>query len=280
VGVRSVPPFLLGGSRFVAAGGLLYAFLRARGVRAPTRAEWARAAVAGCLMLTAANGLVTWAERQVPSNLAALIVAAVPIYMALLDWARPGGVAPARRVLAGIGVGALGMALLVSGGRASAHEASGLAIGSVLLSGLCWSAGSLYSRYGAMHPHPVLAAAQQMLAGGIVMLGVGALRGEPRAVAVAGVSVASALALAYLTLFGSVVGFSAYGWLVRATTPARLSTVAYVNPAVAVVLGWALLGERLGPRALAGAALIVCAVLVMTLPARRRATARQGLEVG
>jgi drug/metabolite transporter (DMT)-like permease len=200
--------------------------------------------------------------------------------MALLDWARPGGTPPRRRALVGIGLGAAGMALLVSGGHETAHGARAVAIGALLLSGLCWSAGSLYSRYGVMHPHPVMAAAQQMLAGGAIMLGVSALRGEPRAVALAGVSLPSALALAYLTLFGSVVAFSAFGWLVRATTPARLSTVAYVNPVVAVVLGWALLGERLGPRALAAAALIVCAVLVMTLPARRRALPRQRLGAG
>jgi drug/metabolite transporter (DMT)-like permease len=276
VGVRTLPPFSLSGCRFIGAGALLYAFLRARGTAAPTRREWAHAAVAGLLMLTAGNGLVTWAERLVPSNLTALIVSAVPIYMALLDWARPGGAAPSRRVVVGIAVGAAGMALLVSGGRQTAQEASALAVGAILLSGLLWSAGSLYARYARLHPHPVMAAAQEMLAGGAAMLIIGALRGEPGAIiAQGGVSLESALALAYLTLFGSCVAFSAFGWLVRATTPARLSTTAYVNPVIAVVLGWALLDEHLGPRALAGAALILCAVLVMTLPARRRA--RQGL---
>jgi len=268
VGVRSVPPLLLSGCRFVVAGGLLYALLRARGARAPSRGEWARAAVAGVLMLSVGNGLVTWAEKQVPSNLTALLVAAVPLYMALLDWARPGGRAPG--VFAGIAVGAAGMALLVAGGREEARDMSAVAVAAVLLSGLSWSAGSLYARYGAMHPHPVLAAAQQMLAGGAVLLIVGALRGDPAAVARHGVSAESALAYVYLTVIGSFVAFSAFGWLVKATTPAHLSTTAYVNPVVAVVLGWALLDERLGPRALAGAALIVGAVLVMTLPARGR----------
>jgi drug/metabolite transporter (DMT)-like permease len=266
VGVRSLPPFLMSGCRFVGAGGLLYLLLRARGTPAPTRGEWGRAAVAGGLMLTIGNGLVTWAEKQVPSNLAALIVAAVPLYMALLDWARPGGAPPTRRVLIGIGVGAGGMALLVSGGRQSSHEVTLIGIGAILLSGLAWSAGSLYSRYGRMHAHPVMAAAQQMLAGGAAMLIIAALRGDPAAVARAGVTADSALALAYLTIFGSFVAFSAFGWLVKATTPARLSTTAYVNPVVAVVLGWAVLGERLAPRALGGAALIVCAVIVMTAP--------------
>jgi drug/metabolite transporter (DMT)-like permease len=265
VGVRSIPPFLMSGCRFVGAGGMLYALLRLRGTPAPSRAEWVRASIAGLLMLTTGNGLVTWAERRVPSNLAALIVAAVPLYMALLDWLRPGGTPPARRVLVGIGIGAGGMALLVSGGRESSSEVSAVGIGAILVSGLAWSAGSLYARYGRMHAHPVMAAAQQMLAGGAAMLAIASLRGEPSAVARGGVTTESALALTYLTLFGSLVAFSAFGWLVKATTTARLSTVAYVNPLVAVVLGWAVLDERLGARAIVGASLILAAVLAMTV---------------
>jgi drug/metabolite transporter (DMT)-like permease len=276
VGVRSLPPFLMSGLRFVSAGGLLYALLRGRGAPAPTRAEWGHATIAGLLMLTAGNGLVTWAEKQVPSNLTALMVAGVPVYMALLDWAWPGGTPPTRRVIAGITVGAAGMVLLVSGGRQASHGVGALAFGAIILSGMCWAAGSLYARYGALHAHPIMAAAQEMLAGGVAMLLISALRGEPRLVAHDGVTRESALALAYLTIFGSFVAFSAFGWLVKATTPTRLSTVAYVNPVVAVILGWALLDERLGPRALAGAAMIVCAVLVMTVP--RRAVRWNGLK--
>jgi drug/metabolite transporter (DMT)-like permease len=277
VGVRSIPPFLMAGCRFVGAGSLLYALLRARGTPAPSRGEWARAALAGLLMLTTGNGLVSWAERQVPSNVAALIVAAVPLYMALLDWARPGGRPPARRVMIGIGIGAAGMVLLVSGGHDSSREVSVVGMGAILVSGLAWSAGSLYARYGRMHAHPVMAAAQQMLAGGAAMLAIAALRGEPAAVARAGVTRESALALGYLMVFGSMVAFSAFGWLVKATTPTRISTVAYVNPVVAVILGWAILDERLGPRAIAGATLILVAVLAMTLrvPARRAHVAAQ-----
>jgi drug/metabolite transporter (DMT)-like permease len=254
---------------------MLYALLRLRGTPAPSRGEWARAAIAGVLMLTTGNGLVTWAERRVPSNFAALIVAAVPLYMALLDWARPGGAPPARRVLVGIGIGACGMALLVSGGRGSSSEVSMIGIGAILVSGLAWSAGSLYARYGRMHRHPVMAAAQQMLAGGAAMLAIASLRGEPAAVVHSGVTAESALALAYLTLFGSFVAFSAFGWLVKTTSTARLSTVAYVNPVVAVILGWLILDERLGTRAIAGATLILAAVVAMTVrvPAARAATA-------
>jgi len=238
--------------------------VRARGVAAPTRREWASAGLAGLLMLTLGNGLVTWAEKQIPSNLTALLVAAVPLHMAVLDWLRPRGTPPARRVVLGIFVGAAGMALLVSGGKHAQTAASPLAVAAILVSGVCWAAGSLYARYGTMHRDPIMTAAQEMLVGGVVMLLVSAARGEPQHLALASVSRESVVALAYLTLFGSLVAFSAFGWLVKATTPARLSTTAFVNPLVAVILGWAILGETLAPRALGGAALILCAVVVMT----------------
>jgi drug/metabolite transporter (DMT)-like permease len=266
VGVRSLPPFLMAGSRFVLAGTALYVILRARGVVAPDRRQWVRAAGAGMLMLTVGNGLVTWAEQRVPSNLAALLVSAVPLYVALLDWIRPGGLRPSRRVFIGIAVGASGMALLVGGARTPAsHLVSTLGIAAVLVSGLSWSAGSLYSRYGGMHPQPLMASAQQMIAGGAALLLISLVCGEPMRLVPSGISGTGLAAFAYLTVFGSLVAFSAFGWLVKVSTPARLSTTAYVNPVVAVILGWALLGETLGPRALAGAALIVCAVVVMTL---------------
>ena len=163
VGVRSLPPFLMAGCRFVTAGSILYAILRARGVAAPTWAEWGRGGLAGFLMLTAGNGLVTWAETRIASNFAALLVAGVPVYVALLDWLRPGGVAPERRVWIGIALGGMGMAVLVMRGGSAERETSGLAVAALLLSGLCWAAGSLYSRYGAMNANPFMAAAQQPL---------------------------------------------------------------------------------------------------------------------
>jgi drug/metabolite transporter (DMT)-like permease len=273
IAVTSLPPFLMAGCRFVVAGGVLYAILRARGVPAPSLAEWARGTLAGLMMLTAANGLVTWAETRIASNFAALLIAAVPLYVAVLDWLRPGGMAPRRRVWIGITVGAAGMALLVMGdGSSGGAQASTAAVAALLLSGLCWAAGSLYSRYGSMHANPLMAAAQQMLAGGCAQLLLSAALGEPARLSLDRMSARSLLAFGYLTLAGSLVAFTAFGWLVKASTPARLSTTAYVNPVIAVILGWALLGERLTPRALVGACLIVCAVIVMTvnLPARRR----------
>jgi drug/metabolite transporter (DMT)-like permease len=265
VGVRSLPPFLMAGCRFIVAGSILYAILRARRVRAPSAAEWRRATLAGLLLLTLANGLVTWAETRIASNLAALLVAAVPIYVAVLDWLRPGGVAPRRPVWIGIAIGTAGMALLVTGKPAPGAATSAAAIVAMLVSGLSWAAGSLYSRYGSMHPNPLMAAAQQMLAGGTAQLFLSLVRGEPRGLSSSTLSAPGLLAWGYLTLAGSLIAFTAFGWLVKASTPARVSTTAYVNPVVAVILGWVLLGERLEPRALAGASLIVCAVVIMTV---------------
>ena len=273
VAVRTLPPFSMAACRFLLAGGALYAILRARGVSAPSGAEWRRAALAGALMLVIGNGLVTRAEQRVPSNQAALMIAAVPLFTALLDWWRPGGVRPRAAVLVGIALGAVGMVLLVAGRGAGGPSAEGAFVGVValLLSGLGWASGSLYSRYGSMHAHPVMAAAQQMIAGGAGLLGLALLRGEPAALGRASLTAAGLGAFLYLTLFGSLLAFSAFGWLVKVSTPSRLSTTAYVNPMVAVVLGWLVLGETLGGRALVGAAFIVCAVLVMTVrPSRAR----------
>jgi drug/metabolite transporter (DMT)-like permease len=260
--------------RFLLAGGALYAILRARGVAAPSRVEWRRAALAGALMLVIGNGLVTWAEQRVPSNQAALMIAAVPLFTALLDWWRPGGVRPRAAVLVGIALGAVGMVLLVAGRGAGGRAAEGgtlVGVVALLLSGLGWASGSLYSRYGSMHAHPVMAAAQQMIAGGAGLLGLALVRGEPAALGRASLTPSSLGAFLYLTLFGSLLAFSAFGWLVKVSTPSRLSTTAYVNPMVAVVLGWLVLGETLGRQALVGAAFIVCAVLVMTVrPSRGR----------
>lgn len=284
VGVETLPPFFLAASRFLLAGGLLYGGLRASGAAARPRAgDWKRAAVGGLLMLAVGSGLVTWAQqRRVPSGTAALLVAAVPLWMALIEWARPGGSRPTRSVMFGIALGAMGLLLLVkpSGHADPAAEALVPTL-AILLSGIAWAAGTMYARYAVGPANGPLISAQQMLIAGAALLIVSAVGGELRSLSVAHVSARSAFALSYLTVFGSLVGFSAYGYLVRVSTPARLSTTAYVNPIVAVVLGWALLGERLSARAMVGAAILLCAVLVMTTASvasarRERAAARRG----
>jgi drug/metabolite transporter (DMT)-like permease len=265
VAVRTMPPFLMAGARYLLAGAMLYALLRARGVVAPTRRQWVRSGAAGVVMLAVGNGLVTWAEQRVPSNLTALLISAVPLWVALIEWGR--GARPHGHQVAGIALGGAGMALLVWPSQAVASP-SGAGVVAVLISGLAWAAGSLYARYSEHHPNAVMASAQQMLVGSVALLAIGFLRGEASAETLGGVSGQGLVAFLYLTLFGSLLAFSCFGWLLTVSTPARLSTTAFVNPVVAVILAWVLLGETLSARAQAGAALIVCAVLVMTLGLR------------
>lgn len=264
IGVETLPPLLLAGIRGVVAGGVLFLWLRLRGVPAPSVAEWGRATFAGVLMLSLGNGLVTWAETHVTSALAALLIAATPLFVAVLDWWRPGGQRPTRRASAGIVLGAAGMVLLVQPDASSVAASHTLGVLAVLLGGASWALGILYLRYRKGARHTGLFGAQQMLAGGGVLLLAAAARGELQTLDVASVSTRSLLALAYLTVFGSLLAFSAYNWLATNTSPSGLSTTAYVNPVVALILGTLVLGERLPWMSLAGAALILCAVLVMS----------------
>jgi drug/metabolite transporter (DMT)-like permease len=264
VAVRTIPPFLMAGCRYLLAGAVLFALLRAAGVALPTRRHWIRSGAAGVVMLALGNGLVTWAEQRVQSNLAALLISAVPLYVALIEWLRPRGNRPHAHQMVGIALGAAGMALLVWPDARAMAAPSAIGVGAVLFSGLAWAAGSLYARYSEHHPNAVMAAAQQMLVGGAALLVIAGGRGEVTGAAIAGISATSTIAFVYLTVFGSLVAFSAFGWLLTVSTPARLSTTAFVNPVVAVILAWLILGETLSLRAQAGAALIVCAVVAMT----------------
>jgi drug/metabolite transporter (DMT)-like permease len=268
IGVATLPPFLMAGTRFLSAGLILYSLLRLRGVTPARPSHWVHSGLAGFMLLTLGNGLVSWAEEAMASNFAALLIAAVPLHMALLDWLRPGGQRPAVKVFAGIALGSVGMLFLVAPDPSALTAPAPLGVAALLAAGLCWAGGTLYARYSAHHPHPLMSAAQQMIVGGLVLLLAAVVHGDPARLALATVSWQSVSALLYLIVFGSLVAFSAYGWLVVVSTPARLSTIAYVNPVVAVVLGWLVLGEVLTPRAIAGGALILAAVTLMTTGVR------------
>jgi len=260
-----MPPFLMAGVRFVIAGVLLYGWARLRGAERPTRRMWAAAAIVGSLLLLGGNGAVVWAEQLVPSGVAALLVAIVPCWMVLIDWLRPGGTRPTTAVVVGVLLGLAGLALfvgpdaLLGGGRTHPVGAAVLVFGS-----LAWAAGSIYSRHAAMPPRPLLGTGMQMLAGGAALLIASIIAGEGANFEIAAVSTRSLLALAYLIVFGAIIGFSAYLWLLRVSTPARVSTYAYVNPIVAVLLGWALAGEALTMRMGIAAAIIIAGVALIT----------------
>jgi drug/metabolite transporter (DMT)-like permease len=257
--IETIPPFFVAGSRHVVAGGLLYAWARARGAAPPTRADWGTAAGLGALMLLGGNGAVTWAEQRIPSGLAAVIVATVPLWIVLLEGRRP-----TPRVAAGLMLGLAGIGLLVGPGELAGAGRVDLLGALVLVGGsLSWAIGSLRGRRAALPASPQVATAAQMLTGGALLLALGLATGEGARLAAAGVSPKSLLAVGYLVVFGSLIGFSAYVWLMRVSTPARVATYAYVNPVVAVALGAAFGGEPLTPRTLLASAVIVTGVVAI-----------------
>ena len=266
VTVETFPPFLSGAARFLIAGGALLVILRLRGVPWPNAPQWRRSIVAGVLMLVGGNGLVVWAEKSISSGFAALLVALTPIWFALLDWARPAGVRPKSKTVLGALVGFSGIVLLVNG--EVRVNGAWLAAMAVIVAGMCWAGGSLYSKHAPSTESPWMNAATQMVSGGAGLLMVALLLGEPFRTDWSAISSRSLFALGYLIVFGSWIAFSAYVWLLQVSTPSRVSTYAYVNPMIAVFLGWALLGEQVTGRMFMGMLVIVAGVIIITIQQR------------
>ncbi len=268
VAVESLPPFLMAGARFVIAGALLYVFMRLRGDARPSLLHWKNSAISGTLLLLGGNGLVVWAEQYVTSGLAALIIAIVPLWIALLDWARPQGERPSAKNMLGIAIGFAGVILLVMGQGKDVHGA-GIHVGGVIalvFACILWAGGSLFMKHNARPTSPLLGVAMQMLCGGATQLLVGLLLGEMAQTDFSTFTDRSLIAFVYLVVVGSWIGFSAYIWLLQVCNPSLVATYAYVNPIVAVFLGWWLLDEHLTGQTIVAAAVIVVGVCVITLP--------------
>lgn len=250
------PPFLLGGARFLLAGALMFAFLRLRRVAMPTWPQWCNAGATGMLLLIMGNGMVNYAEQTVSSGTAAVGVASAPLWMALFAMLR--GERPSRIEWLGLAVGFVGVVWLNAG---SSLKSSPAGLVALLIAPLCWAFGSIWSR-GRDLPSPVMTAAVQMLVAGAGMTAIGLLLGEhlPAAPSRAGME-----AFAYLVVMGSIVGFSAYVWLLRNVRPALASSYAYVNPAIAVLLGALFARERFGVGELTAMGVILLGVLAITL---------------
>ncbi|HXG68375.1 MAG TPA: drug/metabolite exporter YedA [Blastocatellia bacterium] len=263
--IETLPPLLMAGGRFLTAGTVLYLWARAQGASRPALREWRPATIIGGLLLLGGNGMVVLAERDVPSGLAALLIATEPMMVVLLDWLRPGGDRPAGKTVLGLTLGFVGMLLLI-GPSGLAGESGVAPLGATLLiaATVSWAAGSLYAAKRKLVDSPVMAAAMQMLAGGTLLLLAGLITGEAAGFAVAEVSLRSLAAFFYLIVFGSLIAFTSYSWILRVTPPSIASTYAYVNPVVAVLLGWALAGEPLTVRTLLAAAVIIAAVALIT----------------
>jgi drug/metabolite transporter (DMT)-like permease len=264
--IETMPPLLMAGTRFVIAGAILYAWAAIREGARPTRRQWLNTAIVGALLLTVGNGAVSWAEQYVPSGLAALVVAITPLWMVIFESLRSGGDRPNKRILGGIALGFVGLVLLVGPGHILGGASVDPRSAAVLLAGtLSWAGGSIYSRSVELPRSARLSTAMQMLAAGALLLIAGTIRGETAAVSIAAMSLTSVLAVAYLIVFGSIIGFTAYSWLLTVSSAARVSTYAYVNPVVALLLGWALADEPLGPRTIVAAGVVLAGVALITL---------------
>jgi drug/metabolite transporter (DMT)-like permease len=269
--VKTIPPFLMAGARFVIAGAFLYVVLRRRGMPRPNRSQWGSAVVVGGLLLAGGNGGVSWAQGRVPSGVSALMIASVPLWIILVDWLRPGGRRPAPLIWLGLAAGGTGVLLIVLS-RNPLGQRTLDPVGTVVLlaSALSWALGSVYSRHSAKPVSALITVAMQMLAGGGLQLLTGFVLGEGPRFHPSTITVTSAGAFLYLTVMGSLVGYTAYVWLLQVSTPARVSTYAYVNPLVAVLLGHLVLKETLPPAVAVAGALILASVILITRPVREK----------
>jgi drug/metabolite transporter (DMT)-like permease len=260
VGVQHLPPALFGGIRFVVAGSILLGITTALGRPLPRRRrDWATSAVVGILLLTTANGLVIWAEQLVESGPAAVFVVTVALWMAVFDAVIPGSEArPTWRQFAGLVAGFGGTVLLVGGSLEELRAADWRGPVALVTASSCWALGSIYAKRHPVETGPYVNAALQMLFGGLGFMTVALITGE---ISDARFSAPGLLAIGYLIVFGSIVGYTSYVYLLKHAAPTVAGTYAYVNPVVAVLLGWAILDERVTGRTFLAMAIVLASVV-------------------
>ncbi len=269
--IETIPPFFMIGSRFLVAGALMYGWLRlVRRVPGPSPAQWKDAAILGGLMLGLGTGLVAWAEQTVPSGIAALIITVSPLLMVLLEWLWKGGVRPSLMVVVGLLLGLAGVTILAQPGETAGQQLDPLGVLAILAATVTWSIGSIHARDADQPENPFMSTSMQMFAGGALLFVFSLASGESEAFEWRAVSAVSAMGWGYLLLVGSFIAYSAYVWLIRNATAATISTYAYVNPVVAVFLGWALGGETLDTRAMLATVVLVAAVVLVLGDRNRR----------
>lgn len=266
IGIETIPPFVMAGIRHIAIGLVFYPVFRHLSKEKPTPAQWRTTIITGLLLLLCGNGALSWAETRVPSGIASLLVATVSLWMVILDWLRPRGVRPSPRVLIGFVLGFAGIALLVGPSHLGGSErVNPVGAVTLILGSLAWAAGSIYSRHHPVPQSPLLGVAMQSLAGGAGLWIVAAATGELHQFHPAQVTLRSWLAVLYLFSFGSALGFSAYIYILKHSTASRVATYAFVNPVVALFLGFSLGGEPLTLRTLVASGTILAAVVLVIL---------------
>lgn len=265
VAVETMPPFLMAGARFLTAGVLLFTFLKLRGAAWPTLQQWRANAIIGAFLLVSGNGFVVWAELNVPSGITALLVGVTPLFIVLTEWIWPGGSRPGGVTAGALLLGFAGTVWLVAPWETTTqgaiNPAGALAVVAACIS---WSIGSIYARHSRHGMDPFVASSLQLFSGGAGLMVVALLHGDFGRFDFAAISARSWTAFAHLVIAGSIIGFSTFVWLMKHSTPARVATYAYVNPIVAVFLGWIILGEPISSRTLVASAIIVTAVVIIT----------------
>jgi drug/metabolite transporter (DMT)-like permease len=265
VGVREVPPLILASMRFSVAGGVLFAWMRLKGTPSPSAREWLAATLLAVCIFVVDYGLLFWAEQRVPSGIAAVMLATIPVFMALSEIlilrTQRLTVRLALALLIGIGGVAVLVSHTVSLGEAPIDRSGAIAL---VLAAISWSVASALTRKVPLPASKAMASGAQMLSGGIMLATAAAIFGEFRGFHIQAVSRGAWLALAYLIVAGSIVGFTAYVWLIHHESPTKVGTYAYVNPVVAVMVGYFLGGETIGPRTLLGTLLVLVSVIVIT----------------
>ncbi len=265
--IETIPPFISAGIRFLAAGVILYAWRRLGGDPAPKRIEWRSAAIVGLLLLLGGNGALVWAEQHIPSGIASVFIATTPLWMVLIESLRPGGTRSNWLTWLGVLVGLFGIALLANPWQvhtAGSPPLNPVGILVLLIGALSWSIGSLYSRNARLPDSPILGTGMEMLAGSAGLFAFATLIGEWGQLDLASISLRSVSGLTYLIIFGSGVGFVAYTWLLRNAPISIVSTYAYVNPVVAILLGSAIANEPLETIEIISAAIIIAGVVIIT----------------
>lgn len=272
VAVETMPPFAMAACRFLIAGIVLLIVLMLRGGKRPTRRQWVDNTIIGTLLLLGGNGLVAWAEQFMPSGITALLIGIGPLFVVLTEWAWPGGQRPTVGIIGALLLGLAGVVWLAAPWETQLEGGlpfTGVAV--ILFSCVCWSIGSIYSRHAKSSPDPFQAAALQMLGGSLALFITAFAVGDFARLDLAAISHRSWWALGYLIVIGSLVGFSTYVWLMKNVQPALAATFAYVNPIVAVFLGWWLLNETVTPRTFGAASIIITSVIIITVQKNRRA---------
>ena len=267
--VDTIPPFLMGATRMLVAGVILFTWTHLSGAPKPTLDQWKAAGITGLFLLLGGTGLVTWAEQRVVSSVAALIIGSTPLWIVLVDAARTRGVRPSILMVMGVLIGFLGVLILIDPFKSldSGESVDFIGAMALLMAALLWSIGSIYGRenYDRMPKQPLLASGMQMLVGGAGLLAAGTISGEWSRLDLANVSARSFAGLVYLTIFGSIIAFACYSWLLGAAPTPLVSTYAYVNPLVAVVLGNLLAQEPINAHILLSTAMIVGAVILINM---------------